>query len=219
MLGKGQRLVGGPQPATENPFDPRTQASEAPCCVTIDDSAEGRPSWHGKRSTLRASISLELAAALVQCPYSVVKEAVDAGELDGHWLQGPNPRVYEDSFDTWRAGTGPSRVLDRRRGRQQHHVSMPTQDPAMVAPFTAREAAVALGVSSKTLVRWARDNAIPSFRTPGGHLRFDRKEIEAWKRREPVSRDGQTVSGTFSGREILAADRRGREIALSLKGR
>lgn len=35
------------------------------------------------------------------------------------------------------------------------------------------------GVSADTVARWADEGVIPSFRTPGGHRRFRRSDIEA----------------------------------------
>jgi excisionase family DNA binding protein len=52
---------------------------------------------------------------------------------------------------------------------------MTREGDALLAPA---EAAVALGVSTKTLTRWARDGKLPCTRTLGGHRRFRREDIE-----------------------------------------
>ncbi len=44
--------------------------------------------------------------------------------------------------------------------------------------LTPREAADMVGVSPKTVVRWAAEGRIPSMVTLGGHRRFKREEIE-----------------------------------------
>ncbi len=51
-------------------------------------------------------------------------------------------------------------------------------DSAQREYLTPREAAEMLGVSAKTVVRWAAEGRIPSLVTLGGHRRFKRQEIE-----------------------------------------
>ncbi|HEX2272469.1 MAG TPA: helix-turn-helix domain-containing protein [Acidimicrobiales bacterium] len=51
-------------------------------------------------------------------------------------------------------------------------------DSAQREYLTPREAAEMLGVSPKTVVRWAAEGRIPSLVTLGGHRRFKRQEIE-----------------------------------------
>lgn len=46
-------------------------------------------------------------------------------------------------------------------------------------PLTSAEVATLFGVDAKTVTRWANTGKIPSFRTPGGHRRFRRAEVEA----------------------------------------
>lgn len=47
------------------------------------------------------------------------------------------------------------------------------------APITAAEAARHLGVSRKTVWRWAQIGRLPvASRTPGGHARLDRDDVE-----------------------------------------
>jgi excisionase family DNA binding protein len=40
------------------------------------------------------------------------------------------------------------------------------------------EVATMFGVDAKTVTRWANEGKLPSFRTPGGHVRFRREDIE-----------------------------------------
>ncbi|HEX2042555.1 MAG TPA: helix-turn-helix domain-containing protein [Acidimicrobiales bacterium] len=51
-------------------------------------------------------------------------------------------------------------------------------DAAQREYLTPREAAQMLGVTAKTVVRWAAEGRIPSMVTLGGHRRFKRQEIE-----------------------------------------
>ncbi len=46
------------------------------------------------------------------------------------------------------------------------------------------KAAALLGVHSMTLRRWSDDGRFPSFRTPGGHRRFSRRDIMAYLARQ-----------------------------------
>lgn len=46
--------------------------------------------------------------------------------------------------------------------------------------ITARELAGRLGVSSETVLRWARRGDIPAIKLPGGGIRFDENEVERW---------------------------------------
>lgn len=51
------------------------------------------------------------------------------------------------------------------------------------------EVAAAFRVNARTVTRWAQRGTIRSFRTPGGHRRFFRAEVEerlaAWQERTP----------------------------------
>jgi excisionase family DNA binding protein len=51
-------------------------------------------------------------------------------------------------------------------------------DSAQREYLTPREAGQMLGVTAKTVVRWAAEGRIPSMVTLGGHRRFKRQEIE-----------------------------------------
>ncbi|WP_160050030.1 helix-turn-helix domain-containing protein [Nocardiopsis sp. FR4] len=44
-------------------------------------------------------------------------------------------------------------------------------------PLLPCEVAALFRVDTKTVVRWANKQKIPSFKTPGGHRRFPRKEV------------------------------------------
>ncbi len=43
---------------------------------------------------------------------------------------------------------------------------------------TSGEAATLLGVADKTVRRWANSGHLPVVRTPGGHRRFRRSDVE-----------------------------------------
>lgn len=45
--------------------------------------------------------------------------------------------------------------------------------------LTPGEVAALLGVSPKTVARWASSGALPHFRTPGGHRRYRRVDVLA----------------------------------------
>ncbi|WP_304451412.1 BldC family transcriptional regulator [Nocardiopsis sp. YSL2] len=45
--------------------------------------------------------------------------------------------------------------------------------------LTATEVAQAFRVDAKTVSRWANEGRISSFRTPGGHRRFHKHEVDA----------------------------------------
>jgi excisionase family DNA binding protein len=44
-------------------------------------------------------------------------------------------------------------------------------------------------VDPKTVTRWAKAGKLSSFRTPGGHRRYHRSEIEAFKKENSVTRE------------------------------
>ena len=46
-------------------------------------------------------------------------------------------------------------------------------------PFTSGELAVLFNVDPKTVTRWAAAGKIKSFRTLGGHRRFDVEDVQA----------------------------------------
>lgn len=54
--------------------------------------------------------------------------------------------------------------------------------------LTLREAAALLGVHPATLRQWADAGVVPSFRTPGGHRRFVRSDLEAFLRERSQGR-------------------------------
>lgn len=47
--------------------------------------------------------------------------------------------------------------------------------------MTVGQAARYLGVSEPTLRKWTDDGRIPVFRTPGGHRRYLRDELDAFR--------------------------------------
>lgn len=56
-----------------------------------------------------------------------------------------------------------------------------------------RESARLLGVSPDTLKRWSRQGLL-GMRAPGGELRFERGELEAWARRQGLALHGLPLS-------------------------
>jgi PTS system nitrogen regulatory IIA component len=74
------------------------------------------------------------------------------------------------------------------------------------------ESARLLGVSPDTLRRWARQGLL-GMRAPGGELRFERRELEAWARRQGLAlREVPVASARWSpsaDRPFLAALGRG----------
>lgn len=46
--------------------------------------------------------------------------------------------------------------------------------------LTTRSVAQRLGVAPRTVLTWAGDGKIPSYRLPSGELRFDEDELDAW---------------------------------------
>jgi molybdopterin-binding protein len=72
------------------------------------------------------------------------------------------------------------------------------------APLTAAEAARALGVSHQTLKQWIYKKRIRSVRTPGGHHRIPRSEVQRLAG-SPLPKAGETVGmDAISGRNKLA---------------
>lgn len=45
-------------------------------------------------------------------------------------------------------------------------------------PLTTADVAELFGVDVKTVARWANEGRLPHFRTPGGHARFWRRDLE-----------------------------------------
>lgn len=46
-------------------------------------------------------------------------------------------------------------------------------------PYSGSQVAALFGVHVSTIVRWADEGKIPSFRTPGGQRRYPRAAIDA----------------------------------------
>ncbi len=46
-------------------------------------------------------------------------------------------------------------------------------------PYTGTEVAALFNVHVSTVVRWADDGKIPHFRTPSGHRRYPRADVDA----------------------------------------
>lgn len=56
-------------------------------------------------------------------------------------------------------------------------------------PLTTGEVAAIFGVTTTTVKRWADGGHLPHFRTPGGHFRFKRADIDAFKESTTRSAD------------------------------
>lgn len=54
--------------------------------------------------------------------------------------------------------------------------------------LTPADVALMMGVSAKSVARWAKDGRLPSVRTPGGHHRFRRGDIEEYLETGGVTR-------------------------------
>jgi len=52
------------------------------------------------------------------------------------------------------------------------------------------EVATYLGVSSETLKRWTKAGKIRCVKTPGGHRRYSRVDVERARRQMEIRRDG-----------------------------
>ena len=50
---------------------------------------------------------------------------------------------------------------------------------ATETPYTGSQVAALFNVHVSTVVRWAEDGKIPHFKTPSGHRRYPRAEIDA----------------------------------------
>lgn len=48
-------------------------------------------------------------------------------------------------------------------------------------PMTTGDVGAVFGVTALTVKRWADDGKLPFFRTPGGHYRFNRADVDALK--------------------------------------
>lgn len=61
-----------------------------------------------------------------------------------------------------------------------------------------RQAAVLVGCSADSIARWARSGVLRCWRTPGGHMRFRRQDVERVLRgrRQPVGdKEARRVGG------------------------
>jgi excisionase family DNA binding protein len=54
---------------------------------------------------------------------------------------------------------------------------------------TARQVAERLGVNVETVLRWTRRGELPAIRLPGGALRYDEDELDAWLERRSTKAD------------------------------
>ena len=79
--------------------------------------------------------------------------------------------------------------------------------------LSSREVAELLRISPATVSRWAKSGKLASLRTPGGHARFSRPEVErvlrlrAWLRDDPLP-PGFCESPDLSGDWVIIGDGR-----------
>ena len=66
--------------------------------------------------------------------------------------------------------------------------------------LTAREVADRLGINVETVLRWHRRGDLPGFTLPGGMLRFDEDELEAWLKARATGAAPRGVSATRGDR-------------------
>jgi excisionase family DNA binding protein len=62
--------------------------------------------------------------------------------------------------------------------------------PDRVALLTARTVADRLGVTPRTVLRWTRRGELPAIRLPGGALRYDERDLDAWLDERATPRRG-----------------------------
>lgn len=55
-----------------------------------------------------------------------------------------------------------------------------TRNPVADRPLTSGAVAEIFGVSPDTVCRWAEAGKLKFFRTPGGHFRFQRADVDAF---------------------------------------
>ena len=61
------------------------------------------------------------------------------------------------------------------------------------------DVAAAFGVASPTVTRWSRDGKLTSVRTPGGHRRYIRCEVEALLAGRPLTEDETAMLAWLTG--------------------
>ncbi|MDQ7819380.1 MAG: helix-turn-helix domain-containing protein [Armatimonadota bacterium] len=74
--------------------------------------------------------------------------------------------------------------------------------------LTVGEACRLLGVDPSTLRAWTDAGQLPSFRTPGGHRRYRREDLEAFLARRRRRRSLREVVGTQAARLLPGSSRR-----------
>ena len=67
--------------------------------------------------------------------------------------------------------------------------------------LTTREVAERLRVSVTKVLRMTRRGELPGFRLPGGALRFDSDELDAWLKKRATSRRGALTAAPEAARD------------------
>lgn len=57
-------------------------------------------------------------------------------------------------------------------------------------PLTSSDVAVLFGVTAETVKNWADGGRLPHFKTPGGHYRFRREDVEPLLASTSAAEDG-----------------------------
>lgn len=65
------------------------------------------------------------------------------------------------------------------RATASRYVSRMSTQTTPEKPYTSGDVAQLFGVDSDTVARWANAGRLPHFRTPSGHRRFHRADIDA----------------------------------------
>lgn len=93
---------------------------------------------------------------------------------------------------------------------------MPNPVSDRTSTLTSKEVAQILQVTASSVKRWADEGKLPCFRTPGGHRRFDRSHVEAFRQSHKKA-DAKTWHRTLS--DLLVEGRQGEAESLLLNKR
>lgn len=193
-----------PVAATANPFHRRMGRGPRQVDHRIA-TALAAPSAQKAR---RPSMAIRIAAGLFGLQEEALLEALLSGHIAGHSLSEPEPHVYVDSLQAWRARA-------------------PLEN-AMIVPrlLTVDEAAAYFVVDRRTFATFLQVNEMPCIYLPNGDLRFDLVQLETWRDHQSA-RQKARAKGTreFSNLElgriqrIAAEARQRREEQLAVQAR